>query len=212
MSWLQPTCPSSSPLLRVSSPPELLSRPATKRFRSGHVLPGHGTFPVLLFFVVYIPSPFPQLAHSYSSFKVQLKYLLPVKVSLTCLPWLGSWRPLHSVPLALCIYRCHSKQLSHFFLSDIPLAMIPCLRIHSRQILCAASPPASRCHVSVENTHAVFSTMKSGNCFKTKSFPGGINHQVSCGSIRSAMRSAWWLFWFCTRHYIHFSFFFFNYD
>ena len=29
--------------------------------------------------------------------------------------------------------------------------------------------------------------MKSGNCFKTKSFPGGINHQVSCSFILSAV-------------------------
>lgn len=179
--------------------------PATtshEAFQEWPCSPRHGNFAALLFWLVYVPFPFLYLANSCSSFKIQLKY--PLLWKFLWLPDKAVGGPWPRMPVALCTYLHHGKQLSGLFLSDIPLATIPHLRIHCRQIICAASPPASRCHfLSVENTHTVFPTRKSGNCFKTKSFLGGINHQVSCGSIHSAIWSVWWLFWSCTRHYIH---------
>lgn len=57
-------------------------------------------------------------------------------------PHLGSWwPPAQSSHCPQYLPPSLQAALS-LFLSDIPLATIPCLRIHCRQILCAASPPA----------------------------------------------------------------------
>lgn len=103
--------------------------------------------------LISIPSPFLHQTNSYSSFKIQLKYPLPMKLSLIILPHLGSWwPPAQSSHCPQYLPPSLQAALS-LFLSDIPLATIPCLRIHCRQILCAASPPARQMPPSLCRKH-----------------------------------------------------------